>query len=73
MIDGRRTVRVLASPAPLRKKPAADARVEAMITPRALANLEKCEGDWCRISLQGRTGWVLSSQVWGVAPAAQCR
>jgi SH3-like domain-containing protein len=74
MIDGRRMVRVLGpAPTPLLGKPLAGAKVEGLVKPRSLAALDKCHGDWCRLSIDGVGGWMTAGQVWGVAAAAQCR
>ena len=33
-----------------------------------LARLGACVADWCEISAQGESGWVLKAQLWGVSP-----
>ena len=40
---------------------------------RALAGLDRCAGGWCRLRVQGVTGWAAADRVWGVAPTPQCR
>jgi SH3-like domain-containing protein len=74
MIDGRRTVMASGAAAvALRGAPAHNADVSAYLRPRAVADLGRCKADWCEVSADGAHGWVKSSEVWGVAPAAQCR
>ena len=74
MVDGRRTVMAPAKgPVTLRRSPADDAAPAAYLAPRAIADLGRCKGDWCEISADGARGWVKSSEVWGLAPQAQCR
>lgn len=74
MIDGRRSVQTLGGAlTPLRRKPGADAPVIGMLNPRSLANLDQCQGDWCKVSIDGARGWLAANRVWGVAAAPQCR
>ena len=74
MVDGRRSVEALGpAPVSILRSPRAGARVDGLLNPRALAGLDRCQSGWCRISVGGVTGWVMAAQVWGVAPAAQCR
>ncbi|MEO8113685.1 MAG: SH3 domain-containing protein [Phenylobacterium sp.] len=72
--DGRRMVMNLeARPAPLRGKPKADAPTKAYLTPRSLAALDRCGKGWCRVSVEGVSGWAREGELWGTAEAAQCR
>ena len=74
MVDGRRTVVALGSaPVPLRRGPRADAPAAGLLNGRALASLDRCQGDWCKVRVDGVSGWLGAAQVWGVAKAAQCR
>jgi SH3-like domain-containing protein len=74
MIDGRRTVMPTGkTQVALRQAPADTAAVSAYLRPRAIADLGRCKADWCEISADGERGWVRSSDVWGLAPPAQCR
>jgi SH3-like domain-containing protein len=74
MIDGRRTVMASGAAAvALRGAPADNADISAYLRPRAVADLGRCKAAWCEVSADGAHGWVKSSEVWGLAPAAQCR
>ncbi|HEY5105684.1 MAG TPA: SH3 domain-containing protein [Caulobacteraceae bacterium] len=74
MLDGRRMVMTMgAVPVALRSAPRADARIAAMINGRALAALDRCAGDWCKVRVGAVSGWAAASSVWGSAPARQCR
>jgi SH3-like domain-containing protein len=72
--DGRRSVmrtqkgavRILASPKP-------GASTVAYLAPRALASLDRCKGDWCKIAVGRVVGWAQASALWGVSDAVQCR
>lgn len=72
--DGRRMVmRLQSGDMPIRRKPRDEARVVAFLRARALASLDRCDKDWCKIRLDGASGWAKASDLWGVADAAQCR
>ncbi|MEO7026845.1 MAG: SH3 domain-containing protein, partial [Caulobacteraceae bacterium] len=74
MIDGRRTVMPLGTtPATLRKAPAAESAVVGLLNARAVARLDRCAVGWCKVKVGGVGGWLSSDNLWGVAPAAQCR
>jgi SH3-like domain-containing protein len=57
----------------LEKSSKAGAPQVGMMAARALANLDRCEGGWCKVKVDGLTGWAPAASFWGVAPAAQCR
>ena len=72
--DARRTVmRMQTQPLGLREKPDDTALETATLVGHAIAELQDCRGDWCRIAVGHAKGWVRSDQVWGLAAAAQCR
>lgn len=49
------------------------ARVVAYLRPRAIASLTKCDDrGWCKIKVDGVTGWIPSPQVWGLDANPQC-
>ncbi|MEJ0067066.1 MAG: SH3 domain-containing protein [Caulobacteraceae bacterium] len=57
----------------LRSGPSDTAGATTYLRPRAIADLGRCKADWCEVSVDGARGWVKSSEVWGLAPQAQCR
>jgi len=74
LTDGRRmTMRTKPQPLALRSAPKSDARIEAYMTPRALAALDRCQKDWCRVKVEDVTGWVPASEVWGIDEKPQCQ
>jgi SH3-like domain-containing protein len=74
MIDGRRTVMANGTaPVALRSAPEEGASAATHLAPRAIASLGRCKGDWCEVEADGARGWLKSSEVWGLAPQAQCR
>lgn len=70
---GRNVIRLAETPLPLRKRPREGAEVSAYLNARALAALDRCEGGWCRLSIDRVRGWVPEGEVWGVDEAVQCR
>ena len=73
-LDGRRTVmRTRGGDLALGARPAADARVVAMLAARATADLVESKGGWRRISVDHAMGWVRVGEVWGAADAPQCQ
>lgn len=74
LTDGRRTVlRTQPGPATIRSKPKPDAEVRAYLNPRAMAALVRCDKGWCKVRVDGVTGWTQASGLWGTASAVQCR
>jgi SH3-like domain-containing protein len=72
--DGRRMVmRTLPGPAPILASPKSKASVVAYLAPRALAALDRCQKDWCKIKVGTVTGWAAAADLWGTAEAPQCR
>ncbi|WP_233356704.1 SH3 domain-containing protein [Hirschia baltica] len=31
-----------------------------------VADIAECEGDWCRVDIDGRNGWAYRNSIWGV-------
>jgi SH3-like domain-containing protein len=56
----------------LRASPRADAPVKAYLRPDALASLNKCAKDWCKLSVGGVDGWAPAASLWGTQTAAVC-
>jgi len=74
LTDGRRNVLVTqAAPVAIRKKPKAGAEVAAYLNPRSLAALIRCDKGWCKVKLDGATGWTPAQGLWGVAETLQCK
>ena len=71
--DGRRNVlRTAPGPLAVQSAPRPDARTLALLQPRALAALQRCEAGWCRIKADGVSGWVRAAGIWGVDDRPQC-
>ena len=44
------------------------AAVVAYLQPRVVANVEECDGTWCRLSGEKFEGWIEQERLWGVYP-----
>jgi SH3-like domain-containing protein len=71
--DGRRTVlNAKTAPQTLLRRPKDGAEAAAYLAPRALAQLVRCNKDWCRVKADGGAGWVKAGELWGTSDAPQC-
>lgn len=67
-LQSRRTVMVQSeSDLALRSSPRAGSRVLAQLAPGVVAGFTGCRGDWRRVTVGGRVGWVPAETVWGGA------
>ena len=73
-VNGLRTTLSL-SPVPLalHAKPDPAAKVQAYLAARAVADLDRCKGGWCRVKASGASGWVPAGDIWGADERRQCR
>jgi SH3-like domain-containing protein len=72
--DGRRTVmNTGAAPAELFRKPKPTAKPAAYLNAQATAALDRCDKGWCKVHLDGASGWVREGALWGTSEALQCR
>ncbi|TCP39906.1 SH3 domain-containing protein [Rhodovulum marinum] len=68
LLSGVRTVIVEDDMLPLLRLPQPDAQVLARAELGVIARLGECRPAWCRITADGRSGWVPKSALWGVGP-----
>src|SRR3546814_20191736 len=40
----------------------------ARLEPGVIVEVETCEGEWCRVSVAGRSGWLRTVEGWGGYP-----
>jgi SH3-like domain-containing protein len=66
-LDPRRTAYVREA-APLRRRPSA--QPIAFLSPGVIGALTACEGEWARVAVGGRVGWVERSALWGAEECA---
>ena len=75
MLSGRRTAVVLpwelragqtqTPSAVLRDDDSEGARAVAQVEAGVLANIVSCDGDWCRVSVDGYRGYIQQAKLWG--------
>ena len=63
-LENRRTAYV-SETTPLRRSAQIGARAVAILSPGVVGALTGCEGDWRRIAVGGRVGWVEKAALWG--------
>jgi SH3-like domain-containing protein len=67
-LDPRRMAYVTAAgEAPLRREPNGNARAVAYLEQGVVGALTGCDGEWRRVAVSGRVGWVNQDQVWGAS------
>ncbi|ESQ74193.1 SH3 domain-containing protein [Asticcacaulis sp. AC402] len=72
MLRSSRTIVTPTQKLELKSEPRSDADIRAMVRPRAVAQVEKCKDDWCKISIGGQTGWAPRNVLWGTQTTAVC-
>ncbi|MFP3945191.1 MAG: SH3 domain-containing protein [Alphaproteobacteria bacterium] len=55
-------------PSVLRRRPDPAAAPVALVEPGLIGGIRKCSPAWCRITVQGYTGWLQRSVLWGLYP-----
>ena len=65
-LDPRRTAIIVGDlDVQLRNAPRGNARIIAYLAPGVIGALTGCEGEWRRIAVGGRVGWVDADALWG--------
>ena len=52
---------------PIHEKKTTDSRVAYLAEPGVVGKLQECDGDWCRIAVGKRRGWIRQTELYGVA------
>lgn len=69
LLSGTRTGLLLGTaPVTMRAGPEESAATRAMAEPGVIARIERCAGPWCEVAVDGFSGWVPRSALWGVDP-----
>jgi SH3-like domain-containing protein len=72
LLSGRRGVLVApwsgAQPVPLLNGVDAGSVPVALLDTGVMADVDRCTGDWCRVSIRGHRGWIEQAKLWGVYP-----
>lgn len=53
-------------PQEMRRSADPEARVVARVQPGVIGELQGCDGDWCRLEVNGERGWLPRERIWGV-------
>jgi SH3-like domain-containing protein len=66
LLSTRRTVLVQEDLLALRESPSNTAPAVARLEAGVIARLGACQPDWCEASIEGFSGWLPKSGIWGV-------
>jgi SH3-like domain-containing protein len=70
MLSSHRTVLVTGGrDAPLRESSASGASVVALAAPGVIAQLRRCKAEVCDVSVDGHSGWINKTRIWGASLA----
>ena len=58
---------------PLLADPREGAGLVAQIEPGVIGRIRSCNGDWCQMTFENRTGWLDQSLVWGAYPGERIK
>ena len=68
-LDDHRTALVLGNhDVALRREADSSSRVVAFLAPGVVGALTGCDGEWRRIAVGGRVGWLSKDAIWGADP-----
>ncbi|WP_303812500.1 SH3 domain-containing protein [Sandarakinorhabdus limnophila] len=65
LLTGQRTGMVRGQSRLLYVAPDMKSRIAWRIAPGAVVNITLCEDIWCRVSKDGKSGYILRGQMWG--------
>jgi len=68
MVQGQRGILVTGKRHTLRRRPEAGSPGVALIDAGVVGVLQRCQGDWCEVSLGGFTGWLERDAFYGLYP-----
>lgn len=68
LLTGERTALVTRQVRTLYTRPDLSSPPVWRIEPGALVSVVLCEGEWCRVARDGKGGYILRNQLWGIYP-----
>lgn len=71
LLSGRRTVLVSGNVRDLHAKPHPASAVILKAEAGVIAELLTCEGQWCRLRLAGKKGWMAQGHFWGLGTGSE--
>ena len=69
LLAARRTAMVTEGYRPIRAEPEDSARLLWQAEAGVVGRISKCNGDWCRIEIGDRSGWIKQDGLWGTDPS----
>ena len=69
LLAARRTGIVAGGYRPIRAEPEDSARLLWQAEAGVVGRISKCSGDWCRIEIGNRSGWIKQDGLWGTDPS----
>jgi SH3-like domain-containing protein len=69
LISGERTAYVTRTIRTLHQRPDVASPVVWRLEPGVVAKIVLCEEAWCQLSIDGKSGYILRNQIWGVYPS----
>ena len=71
--DGKRmAMNLRVEDMPLGAKSGRNARPRGYWVKRSLGTLDDCEGAWCRVKVEGVSGWAPKASIWGAQETRVC-
>ncbi len=68
LLTGQRTAMVIGQTRLLYVAPDVKSRIAWRIAPGAVVAITLCEDMWCRVSKDGKSGYILRREMWGTYP-----
>ena len=56
---------------PIRAVASENSAITAYLGPGVMAEIERCDNGWCRLSGADFRGWIVQDQLWGVYPGEE--
>ena len=66
MLSGKRNAVIKGGIQPLRRKPTSSSTLTARVMEKVVARVLECEGEWCRVKIGKKRGWMRRTHIWGV-------
>lgn len=73
LLAKRRTGVITGGLQPIHEQPGEGGRVLWQAEPGVVGRLSRCDGQWCRIQIGERTGYVAEGALWGTGPGEAFR
>jgi SH3-like domain-containing protein len=68
LLSGKRSVIIKGTIQTLFQEPNVNTKPVVKLEPGVIATLDKCENNWCNLSVASYSGWIKRDDIWGVYP-----